>query len=236
MKYFFALIVILTHPSVCQEYIFFEHPTEVLEIVKNYLPEDPVIVEAGAYDGNDSQAMALFWPEAQIHSFEPIPELYVTLKENVKKFSQIQTYCLAIGDYVGIGTMFVSENIPNIPSQSSSLLEPKDHLLYSPVQFPRKIDVVVKTFDKWAQENSVDHIDFMWLDMQGYELNALKASPQMLSTVKAILTEVEFVEAYKGQYLFDDVKTWLESQGFTMIALNTSCGWFGDALFVRLEQ
>lgn len=236
MKSFFTLLIIATLQILCNEPIIFEHPIEVLALVKNYLPNNPIIIEAGAYNGDDSKSMALFWPDAQIHSFEPIPELYVTLKESVKNFSQIQTYCLAIGDYVGVGTMFVSENIPHIPSQSSSLLEPKDHLLYSPVQFPRTIDVVVKTFDAWAQENSVDHVDFMWLDMQGYELNALKACPQILSTVKAILTEVEFVEAYKGQYLFDDVKTWLESQGFTMIAINTSCGWFGDALFVRTND
>ena len=134
--------------------------------------------------------------------------------------------------------MYVSEepNRPNIPSQSSSLLAPKDHLKYSSTQFKKEIEVQTITIDEWASQKGVDHIDLMWLDMQGYELNALKASPNILKTVKAILTEVEFVEAYKGQFQFKEVKEWLEGQGFTMVAENfgTYGNWFGDALFVRL--
>jgi len=91
----------------------------------------------------------------------------------------------------------------------------------------------VTTFDAWAKDHAVDHIDFMWLDMQGYELHALKASPNILKTVKVILTEVEFVEAYEGQYLSYDIKDWLEKNGFVMIAQNISAGWYGDMLFVR---
>lgn len=236
MQRFVTLLFFSVFTIFSQAYITFEHPREVLALVKEYLPENPIIVEAGAYNGDDSKSMANFWPQATIYSFEPIPELYSKLQHQVAGIRQIQTFQVAIGDFVGTANMFVSEyeHAPDVATQSSSLLEPKEHLLYSPVTFPRTIDVAVQTFDSWAQENNVDHIDFMWLDMQGYELNALKACPNMLATVTAILTEVEFVEAYKGQYMFEDVKTWLEGQGFTMIALNTSCYWFGDALFVRL--
>ena len=73
----------------------------------------------------------------------------------------------------------------------------------------------------------------MWLDLQGMEYEALKSSPKILATVKAILLEVEFVEAYKGQILFKDIKKWLESENFKMVALNHKPTWFGDALFVR---
>jgi hypothetical protein len=139
---------------------------------------------------------------------------------------------------VGTAKMYVSEfkNGPNFPSQSSSLLEPKEHLHYSPhVVFPKTVIVPITTFDHWAQENSIDHIDFMLLDMQGYELNALMASPNIVRTVKVILTEIEFVEAYKNQFLFDEIKHWLEGQGFVMIAKSDIYGWCGDALFVRKE-
>jgi len=73
----------------------------------------------------------------------------------------------------------------------------------------------------------------MWLDMQGYELNALMAAPGILSTVRVIVTEVEFVEAYEGQYLFDDIKLFLENRGFKFLGLVANYGWCGDALFVR---
>jgi 2-O-methyltransferase len=215
----------------------FNYPKEALNIAKPYLPENPVIVEAGAYDGKDSVYMANYWPKSSIHSFEPIPYLYRKTVLNTKKRKNINTYQLAVGESVGTCDMFVSEEPNNlgVPSMSSSLLAPKDHLKYSATLFPGKIIVRTTTFDVWAQENNIDHIDLMWLDMQGYELNALKASPNILSTVKVILTELEFVEAYEDQALFQEIKTWLEEQGFTMIAINKKYGWFGDGLFVRTD-
>lgn len=227
------LLLNITYAYSCQ---IFNHPTEALAIVKPYLPDNPVVLEAGAYDGTDSIAISKNWAKATFHAFEPVPELYQKLSKKTKPFANINTYPFALGDYTGIAKFYVSEfeNQPGIPSESSSLLKPKEHLIHAPhVVFKREISVPIMTIDSWAQAYGVDTIDFMWLDMQGYELNALKASPKIMKTVKAILTEVEFVEAYEGQYLFAEVKTWLEEQGFVMIARNFYCDWFGDALFVR---
>jgi len=220
-----------------QALISFNHPQEALAIAARYLPSDPVIIEAGAYDGNDSVSMARKWPQSVVHSFEPIPYLYANLIKTTKNQTNIHTYQLAVGDSVGQATMYVSElpHKPGIPSESSSLLAPKEHLTYSNVLFKEVVTVPVTTFDAWAEQNNVDHVDLMWLDMQGYELNALMACPKILSTVRVILTEVEFVEAYENQYQFVEVKRWLEGQGFEMIAQNNYCSWFGDALFVRKE-
>ena len=225
------------HTSYSQALLSFNHPQEALVIAARYLPTNPVIIEAGAYDGTDCVLMAKRWSQSTVHSFEPIPYLYANLANATKNHANIHTYQLAVGDSVGQATMYVSEypNNPGVPSQSSSLLAPKDHLIYSSVLFKQVITVPVTTFDAWAEQNNVDHVDLMWLDMQGYELNALMASPKILSTVRVILTEVEYVEAYANQYQFEEVKRWLEEQGFEMIAQNKQCSWFGDALFVRKE-
>ena len=66
---------------------------------------------------------------------------------------------------------------------------------------------------------AIDHIDFMWLDMQGFELNALKNS-QIAFNTTLIYCEVEFIEFYEGQYLYHDVKEWLEANGFEIIAVD----------------
>lgn len=215
----------------------FSMPLDVLKIVEHYLPKNPTILEAGAYDGTDTLEIAKFFPQAIIYSFEPIPYLYKHLATKATTNpTRIFAYQKALGDFMGTSVMYVSEEsyAPGIPSQSSSLLAPKEHLNYSSTLFKEKIDVTVTTIDAWAKLAGVDHIDFMWLDMQGYELNALKASPKILKTVKALLTEVEFVEAYEQQYQYNDVKSWLEEQGFTLIAENFGeNSWFGDALFVR---
>lgn len=208
----------------------------ILDYIKPYLPEDPIILEAGAFDGHDSVRMANFWPKGQIHAFEPIPELYKKLT-NISIFRPtIQFYPVALGDKFGTMPMYLSayDTAPGVVSASSSLLPPKDHLIHAPeVLFNKVIDVPVTTIDLWAQQHGIDHVDFLWLDMQGYEQFAIMAAPKILSTVRVILTEVEFVEAYKGQYLFEDIKLFLEDHGFKFIGLVSNYGWCGDALFIR---
>lgn len=217
--------------------IMFKQPRDALRIVKKYLPENPIILEAGSFNGEDTIFVAKFWPQATIYSFEPVPEIYRDFCRNTFKLKQIKGYNLALGDSCGKKYFYVSSEVtnPHIPSQSSSLLPPKEHLAYAPhIQFNTIIEVDCLTIDEWAKINNVAHIDLMWLDMQGSELETLQASPEILKTVKAIITEVEFVEAYEGQSLYEDVKKWLEDEGFVMIALSTTAQWFGDAIFVRL--
>ena|SRR3990167_7752803 len=213
-----------------------------LEVIKEFLPESPIIVEAGAFDGSETITMAKKIKNSQIYSFEPIPELFDKLTGKAASFSNIKTYQLALADFNGETNFYTSEepNAPGIVSQSSAIMKPKEHLNYSATCFKNCIKVNAKTLDTWAKENNIDRVDFLWLDMQGYELNALKASPNILKTVKVIFTEVEFVEAYEGQPLYNEVKSWLEAQGFKIVARNftepiniSESNWFGDVLFVR---
>lgn len=215
--------------------LLFKDAKDLFPFIKFMLPDAPMILEAGAYNGADTMQLAAYWPKSIVYAFEPIPELYKQVVSRVKNIPNIKTFCQALGSKVGTALMYTSENpwAPGIVSASSSLLEPKEHLIYSPVQFKNKIEVEETTIDAWAKIHNIQKIDMLWLDMQGYELSALKSSLTILKEVKVIITEVEFVEAYKGQPLFDEVKKFLETQGFTLIAINPFYQWFGDALFVR---
>ena len=211
-------------------------PEDVLRAVRKYLPRDARFLEAGAYDGEDSISLARNWPEGMIYSFEPIGEHYNRLVKQVQNIGNIKTYQEALGDYVGKANIFVSEWVekPGIAGQSSSMLPPKEHLIYSPgVIFPRTEVVSLTTIDAWAEREGVDRIDMMWLDLQGVEYEALVSSPKMLATAKVIFLEVEYVEAYEGQKLAQDIRDFLSSQGFTLIGIRYACDWFGDYLFVR---
>jgi len=83
-------------------------------------------------------------------------------------------------------------------------------------------------------KNNVDRIDFLWLDMQGYEPLMLQSSKKILKTVKVIYTEVNHKELYKGAILYPEFKQWLEKQGFTLVKTCFPFEDWGDALFVRL--
>ena len=215
-------------------------PHESFQYIKKYIPEKPVIVEAGAFDGHETQRMLAVWPEAIIHTFEPIPAVFKKLEENTAHLPNVHRYQMALSDTTGNTPLYVAErpDRPGIPSQASSLRMPKERLLYSPIQFPYTIDVPTITLDDWAQKFAVPQVDLLWLDMQGYELDALTAAHTVLNHVSAIYTEVAFVESYLGQAQYPEVKAWLKQEGFVLIGgdfTEQPTKFFGNALFVKKE-
>ena len=86
-----------------------------------------------------------------------------------------------------------------------------------------------------AQENSIDLIDFMWLDLEGLELQVLKSSPRILEKVKIIYTETNFFEFRKGMTQFNDLKIFLENVGFRLLSHWYVEGFQGDAIFIKKE-
>lgn len=216
--------------------IFKSH--EALAHIAPLLPQNPIIVEAGAFHGHDTLRMAARWPQGTIHAFEPVPELYTKLVAATVQHPNIKCYNFALSDHDGIATFYQSEkpNKPGIPSQAGSLHKPKERLAHSPIQFPSTIQVNTITLETWAKEHGVDHVDCLWLDMQGHELSVLEAAPHLLKTVRVIWAEVSFIESYEGLPLMPEVKAWIESQGFAEVGRdfeNETDWFFGNMLFSR---
>lgn len=213
-------------------------PHQVLKHVVPYLPHNPIIIEAGAFDGTDTIRISKQWPEGTIHAFEPVPSLYATLTKNTVAYPTIHCYEVALSDRNGTAPLYVAEkqNKPGTPSQASSLLPPKERLEHSPIIFPSTIQIPTITLDTWAEQHHISHIDFAWLDIQGKELAVLQASPRMCKTLKVIYLEVSFIESYAGQPLYPDVTQWLTAQGFEEIGrdfTNTTNWFFGNSLWLR---
>lgn len=206
---------------------------DILELVKKYLPENPVILEAGAHYGEDTLKISAMWPLGTVHAFEPLPQSFEILKQKVSSSPNVKPYSYALNDYIGKANFYICTN----GDSASSLLPPQPIL--DPILFfdKKPIEVDCITLDYWASKNRVDHIDFMWLDMEGAELIVLKASPQILPTVKVIYTEVNFQEFRAGNCFYEEIKEWLEAQGFKIVWQHLwdtwNMSWQGNVLFVR---
>jgi len=95
---------------------FFDSPA-ALQFIKKYLPENPVIVEAGAFDGNETVLMSNIWPKGIIHAFEPVPMIFKWLKQNTVNCNNVQYYFYALSNKTGTAKFYLSEDPknPNIP-------------------------------------------------------------------------------------------------------------------------
>lgn len=190
-----------------------------------------MILEAGASDGSDTEQFARMFPKGHIHAFEPVPSAFRLLRERTARFSNVSTYPLALGDEESVEAMHIGGRYHN--SSSSSLLAPKETFDYFPDVTFETAQVNVTTIQAWAAREGIDRVDGMWLDMQGYELAALKAGGSVLQTTRAIALEVSTAELYEGLPLWPEVRAWLEDNGFRVEREDLYHEATGDALVVR---
>ncbi len=203
---------------------------KILTLLRFVLPHSPVIFEAGGHYGEDTIQFARLWPQGKVISFEPNPIAFRRLEESTKECSNVFSSQLAVSDYNGKATLYVCDD----DDGSSSLLEPvkETEKLYS----GQRVEVPCVVLDDWCKKNQVENIDFMWLDLEGLELQVLISSPGVLKGVKVIYTETNFYEYRKGVTRYGDLKSFLESRGFVLQTHSYVEHLQGDAIFIRTEE
>ena len=209
--------------------ISIKNPDQMLAFVKTLIPDAPVIIEAGGHFGEDTKRMKKVWPDATMHVFEPLPSSFEVMTKETQNLTKVMCYPYALTTYSGKTNFYI--NIPN--NAASSIGYPVE---WNEHEFDKTpIEVPCTTLNDWSLQYQVEHVDFMWLDMEGHELYALEHALNILSSVKAIYTEIDFVPLRIGGCLYPDLKKFLESQGFSEVWKRRSCPRFGDALFIKKE-
>lgn len=213
-----------------------EYTDKRLDLIAHFLPEDPIIFEAGGHYGTDTIKFAYQWPSSDILSFEPNPHAFELLQEATIGMENVSIYNLAVNNYNGTATLNVcygTNGDDPIFEGASSLLESSEWMDIH-YQGP-KVEVPCVILDDWCATNDIDHIDFMWLDLEGLELQVLTSSPQILSKVKVIYTETNFRPFRKKMTQYKQLRRFLESNGFAMLSHWYVRGLQGNAIFVRKE-
>ena len=224
----------LGHPLRALRYLR-HRDTISYEICARYLPANPVIIEAGSYDGSNTQEFCRFWPHCQVYAFEPVPSAYDRLLKVAADFpAQVHPQNMALGSQTRISEMHVSVVGLSGGEQSSSLLAPTaTHQEFPFVGFrDETIPVKVTRLDEWAVVTNINRVDFLWLDLQGMELAALEGSGDLLSGVSAIHCEVQIIPLYENAPLYPDISRWLQRRGFR-VAREAIFRRGGNVLFAR---
>ena len=124
-------------------------------------------------------------------------------------------------------------------SQSSSILDLKTHKqLYPSIRVKEKNKVKTKTID-WLFTNKyqIENYNFINMDIQGSELEALKGSRKILDNIDAIYTEINFDELYKNCALADEIDDFLLEFNFKRVLTKTpEHHTWGDALYLKKNK
>jgi FkbM family methyltransferase len=161
-----------------------------------------VVIDGGAHLGFFSLVAKQIYPGATFHLIEPQPACRDPLKALCAKEGFVLHEC-ALADHVGkIGLSPTTE-----PSTGAHIVPNSD---------TESIIVSASTLDALlGQRVSAHDRALLKLDLQGYELHALRGGTTLLRSIEVILTEVSFyAQAYEPSIL--DLMNFLDSSGFQL--------------------
>lgn len=151
-----------------------------------------------------------------------------------EKYKNINIYQAVISDVDGKEVKF---NISN-NGQSSSILELGTHKQKHPeVHYIKQEKHKTKTLNTLIEEEKInmDNVNFLNLDIQGVELQALKGLEKHLNKVDYIYTEVNVDYLYVDCCLLKEIDEYLGKFNFKRVetSMYRNTGW-GDAFYIKL--
>lgn len=194
-----------------------------------------VILDVGSRDCNESLEIARECPNARIFAFECNPQTLPLCRKAAEDCSAITLCPYAVNSYDGECTFY-----PIDPARTrttwkdgnpgaSSLF--KANGAYTPETYVQnEIQVPCRRIDSVLQELGVDHVDLIWMDLQGAELIALQSLGSYLDRVYSIHTEVTHRAMYTGQNMFSEIHAFLLEKGFVADSPITG-GWQQDVIY-----
>jgi FkbM family methyltransferase len=159
------------------------HEALLSNFVLQQLPlrDDAVVLDIGANLGWYSLLLAKRCPKARIHAFEPEPRNLGLLRDNLARndIHNVTVHAVAVAERSGAMQFFP---YPDKNMGRHSLV---------PMAGLTPIEVQVVAIDDFLREQRIDpaSIDFVKIDVEGYELPALQGARTLLAARPTILAE-----------------------------------------------
>jgi FkbM family methyltransferase len=150
------------------------------QLLRRILFAGAVVVDAGANIGIYSRFLSNSVGSAgMVHSFEPDRQNFARLRTEVARLPNVRANQLALSDRTGDSLLYVSEEL-NV-----------DHRAYpTKGETRRTLSIRSTTLDDYFK--SGERVDFIKMDVQGYELHALRGAERVLQENPDIKLLLEF--------------------------------------------
>jgi len=193
------------------------------ELQKKYNLNIKGIIHIGAHYGQEYRIYRKMGITNLIF-FEPIPESFEVLKNNVIGIVVNK----ALGSYNGKAIMYIASN----EGVSSSLLEPLYHSVqYPEILFDDTLEVDIIKLDDYL--GHCTEFNFINIDVQGYELEVFKGAVEALESIDYIMAEVNRRDLYKGCVQVTELDSFLDGYGFGRVETCWPEITWGDALYIK---
>jgi FkbM family methyltransferase len=171
------------------------------------------VVDIGASRGQFALVARKCHPQALIISFEPLPTAAAKFRAVFVDDDRVTLHDVAIGPLSGNATIHISKR-----EDSSSLLPitSTQVALFPGTEEVATTIVRVGPLLEFISAEDIQTPALLKLDVQGFELEALRGCEELLDRFAYVYVECSFVELYAGQALADEVIAWLRERGFRL--------------------
>ena len=171
-----------------------------------------LVLDVGASTGNYGWTIRAGGYHGRICSFEPLRASFARLEKVAARDPGWSCHRLALGAAPGEAEINVAGN-----SDSSSLLEMGErHVRSAPASvYVGKERIELSTLDElWDRIVWDGEAVFLKLDVQGYELEALRGAERSLPRLAGVQAELSLVPLYEGAPEWTEVVQHLQERGF----------------------
>lgn len=165
------------------------------------------IFDVGGNFGQTALLFAAAFPTATIFTFEPVPESFSRLQKAVQRHPRIKPFNTALGDKSGSITMNLT------PSAGSNTI-------LATAAATASINIPIDTIDSFVTANSIETIDLLKIDVEGYELQVIKGAEQTLKrgNIRYIFAECVLpMDLQSPHTSFFDLHQTLDQNGFCFV-------------------
>jgi len=150
------------------------------QVLRRILLAGAVVVDAGANIGIYSEFLSrCVGPTGVVHSFEPSPDNFKRLHAATRKLSNVRLSQAAVGEHSGNSELYLSDKL-NV-----------DHRAYMANGDSRRtVPIEMVALDDYFKPG--ERVDLIKMDIQGYELHALRGANRVLEDNPDIKLLVEF--------------------------------------------
>lgn len=156
---------------------------ELMVLKKIYKLKPAVIIDGGTNVGDYSLSINSIIPGCKIYSFEPVKSTFQKLKHNTKEFDNI------IPINKGLYKENCKKEIYIFNSDTHSSLYNIQGLSYTPNE---RAEIELICGDDFIKEYKIDKVDFLKLDIEGAEFDALQGFQNCIKNNKIRIIQFEY--------------------------------------------